>query len=108
MPLASGFDHSFDYSDTDRHFLPAASSPRTTSRCAGERREGYYASTAIADHAIANCEITREQHAGPALLSIPGLHRAALSRAGAREDIARYRDRYLRAGTRCGSSAGSG
>jgi arylsulfatase len=96
LPLAGGFDRSFDYSDNDRHFLPAA-------RYQGDDRpleplasdEGYYASTAEADHAIRQLRDHAQQHAGRPFFLYLAFTEPHFPVQAPREDIDIYRRRYL-------------
>jgi arylsulfatase len=93
-PLANGFDRSYDFADHDRYFSPRRHTEDDQPLPPVERGSGYYATTAIADHAV---KCLRE-HAGkyserPFFLYLafvsPHFPLHALP-----DDIARYRDTY--------------
>jgi arylsulfatase len=94
-PLAGGFDRSFDYTDTDRHFLPAK-------LVAGDVRpleplqpgEGYYAATAIADQAIRQLRAHAREHAGRPFFQYVCFTEPHFPIQAPEADIAAYRDRY--------------
>lgn len=96
QPLECGFHRSFSYSDSDHHFLPTEGltdddrplNPIKTG-------EGYYASTAIADHAIRQLREHREKHAGKPFFQYLAFTEPHFPVQAPKEDIERYRDRYL-------------
>src|SRR4051794_39967714 len=51
-PLENGFDHSYSLEDHDRHFTPRQHTEDDKPLPAVAAKDGYYSSTAIADHAI--------------------------------------------------------
>ncbi|HXP59372.1 MAG TPA: arylsulfatase [Dongiaceae bacterium] len=95
-PLQNGFDRAFEYSDTDHHFLS------TNNLAPGDQplepvhsAEGYYASTAIADHAIRQLREHAEHFAALPFfeyLAFTEPHFPLQAPAG---DLAGYRERYL-------------
>jgi arylsulfatase A-like enzyme len=95
-PLAGGFDRSFDYTDTNHHFLPAA-------RYRGDDRplepltsdEGYYASTAVADHAIRQLRDHSQKYAGRPFFLYLAFTEPHFPVQAPREEIDGYRRRYL-------------
>jgi arylsulfatase len=95
-PLAGGFDRSFDDTDTDRHFLPAA-------KYQGDDRpleplssdEGYYASTAVADHAIRQLRDHAQKYAGRPFFLYLAFTEPHFPVQAPREEIDVYRHRYL-------------
>ena len=96
MPLAGGFDHSLLPAGTrDAIFNPKAHSPRTTRSSRRSSREpGYYATIAIADHAVRVLQEHAAKYAGRPFFhylafTVPDFPLHALP-----EDIARYREKY--------------
>lgn len=93
--LAGGFDHSYSFEDHDRYFTPRKHLLDDEPLAAVNPGEGYYATTAIAQHAIDFLAGHATEHRDqPFFLYLafvaPHFPLHALS-----EDIARYRDRYL-------------
>ncbi len=94
-PRQGGFDRSFDYTDTDHHFL-------LPNRLAGENLpleplrtdEGYYASTAIADQAIRQLRDHAAHYAGHPFFQYLAFTEPHFPIQAPREEIADYRDRY--------------
>ena len=95
-PLAGGFDRSFNYSDTDHHFLPAArynADDRPLEPLNSD--EGYYASTAIADRAIGQLRDHAQKHAGHPFFLYLAFTEPHFPVQAPREEIDGYRHRYL-------------
>ncbi len=95
-PLQNGFDRAFEYSDTDHHFLltnrlEAGAEPLQPVRSA----EDYYASTAIADHAIRQLREHAANHADRPFFEYVAFTEPHFPLQARPEDIALYRDRYL-------------
>jgi arylsulfatase len=95
-PLDNGFDRAFEYSDTDHHFLSAnmlaaAGPPLEPARSA----EGYYASTAIADHAIRQLREHAQDHAGLPFFEYLAFTEPHFPLQAPAQDIELYRNRYL-------------
>ena len=94
MPLAGGFDESYYLRDQGRFFYPRVHYENDEKLAAVEKSSKFYATTAIADHAI-RClrEHARENLAKPFFhylaFTAPHFPLHALP-----EDIARYRERY--------------
>jgi arylsulfatase A-like enzyme len=94
-PLQGGFDRSFEYSDNDRHFVPAK-------RLAGsdppqqplKSREGCYAGTAVADHAIGQLREHAERYGDRPFFQYVAFTEPHFPVQAPQEDIDRYRDRY--------------
>ncbi|MCX7045793.1 MAG: arylsulfatase [Candidatus Sumerlaeota bacterium] len=94
-PADGGFDQVFEYSDTDHHFL----SPKTLAGIepplqASKSSEGYYASTAIADHAIRYLRDHAEKFADRPFFQYLAFTEPHFPIQALQEDINRYRDRY--------------
>ena len=94
QPLAVGFDRSYSLNDHDRHFTPRqhteddAPLPPATA--------GYYSSTAIADHAIRCLREHAEKHTAQPFFEFLAFTAPHFPLQAPAEDIARYRDKYLR------------
>ena len=96
QPMQNGFDHSYSLNDFDRYFAPREHTEDDTQLPPVAPGSGYYASTAIANHAI-KClqEHAAKFSAQPffEFLAFTAPHFPLQSPA---EDLARYRDKYLR------------
>ncbi len=93
--LAGGFEHSYSFEDHDRYFTPKNHLLDDKPLPPAKTGDGYYATTAIAQHAIDFLAGHATEHrAQPFFLYLafvaPHFPLHALP-----EDIARYRDRYL-------------
>jgi arylsulfatase len=94
-PLAGGFDRSFDYTDTDRHFLPPQRMTGAVQPLQPLKPgEGYYASTAIVDQAIRQLREHAQQHAGRPFFQYVCFTEPHFPIQAPPEDIAVYHDRY--------------
>jgi len=95
-PVADGgFDHSYWFEDFDRYFTPSRHFEDDKLAAPVKPEDGYYTTTAFADHAVNYLKNHAANHAGePFFLYIafiaPHFPLHALP-----EDIAHYRDRYL-------------
>lgn len=92
--LENGFDRSYDFADHNRYFSPQQHSEDDQPLPPIERNSGYYATVAIADHAVKYLREHEEKHSqSPFFLYLafvaPHFPLHALP-----EDIARYRDNY--------------
>ena len=93
--LAGGFDHSYSLNDHNRYFAPRQHTLDDRPLPAVKPGSGYYATTAIAQHAIDMLEEHQDKHAGqPFLLYLAFIcpHFPLQALPG---DVALYRDRYL-------------
>ncbi len=95
-PLQNGFDRAFDYTDTDRHFLP----PRVTAQIdpslqPGESDEGYYAATAEADQAIRQLREHADRHSDRPFFQYLAFTEPHWPLQAPQKDIDLYRDRYV-------------
>lgn len=94
-PMQNGFDHSYSLNDHDRYFAP------TSHRADGKglppvaADSGYYATTAIADHAIAHLREHAEQHAGRPWFAFVAFTAPHFPLQAPPADIAGYQDAYL-------------
>ncbi len=94
-PLQSGFDHSYSLNDHDRYFAPQLHTEDDVPLPAVATNAGYYATTAIADHAIKCLKEHAEKHAVQPFFEFLAFTAPHFPVQAPPEDIARYRDRYL-------------
>jgi len=95
-PQQGGFDRAFEYSDSDHHFLTARKMATIDPPLQPIKpEEGYYASTAIADHAIRYLREHAENHADRPFFQYLAFTEPHFPIQALQEDIDRYRDRYL-------------
>jgi arylsulfatase A-like enzyme len=95
-PAQGGFERAFEYSDSDHHFL----TPRKLAEIEKPLQpvkpdEGYYASTADADHAIRYLREHAENYPDRPFFQYLAFTEPHFPLQALQEDIARYRDRYL-------------
>ena len=93
-PLAGGFDRSYNLSDQNRFFSPRSHWKDDEKLPPVERDSGYYATTAIADHALECLKEHAEQHAGKPFFHYLAFTAPHFPLHALPEDIARYRDKY--------------
>jgi len=96
MPLKNGFDRSYYLGDQGRFFSPRVHFEDDKRLPAVERGTGYYATNAIADHAIKCLKEHAEQHAGQPFFHYLAFTAPHFPLHALPEDIARYRERYRR------------
>ena len=95
-PVADGgFDRSYDMNDQDRYFSPQKNREDDKPLPPVPRGSGYYATTAIADHAITCLKEHAEKHADAPFFSYLAFISPHFPLHALKEDIALYRDRYL-------------
>jgi arylsulfatase len=90
-----GFDHSYKLDDTDRYFSPRAHSEDDRPLAPVKPESGYYATTAIADHAIGYLKEHAREHSGKPFFQYVAFTSPHFPLHAPEEDIARCRDRYL-------------
>lgn len=94
-PVADGgFDHSYHLADQDRYFSPRRHWQDDEPLPPVSPDEGYYATTAIADHAIRCLEEHATDHAGHPFFHYLAFTSPHFPLHALQQDIARYRDRY--------------
>jgi arylsulfatase len=96
-PLAladAGFDHSYRLEDTDRYFSPHSHFEDDKELPAPKLDEGYYATTAIADHAIRCLKEHAERHPREPFFQYVAFIAPHFPLHVPADDFARYRDRY--------------
>jgi arylsulfatase A-like enzyme len=95
-PLQHGFDHSYNLEDFDRNFAPRRHSEDDKPLPPVEAGSGYYTSAAIADHAIKCLREHAEKHGAQPFFKFLAFTSPHFPLHAPAEDIARYRDKYLR------------
>jgi arylsulfatase len=93
-PLSEGFDHSYLLGDQGRFFSPKRHSEDGRPLPPVERGSGYYATTAIADHAVKCLKEHAATHADRPFFHYLAFTAPHFPLHALPEDIARYRDRY--------------
>jgi len=95
-PIEQGFDLSYHYDDSDRHFLPQQMLDKIEKPLGPVDPEGYYASTATADHAIRQLREHAAQHSGKPFFEYVAFTEPHFPVQALQKDIERYRDTYLK------------
>jgi arylsulfatase len=96
-PVAdAGFDHSYDVQDLDRNFHPQRVREDDWPLPPVAPGSGYYTTTACADHAIRCLQEHAREHAKQPFFSYLAFTAPHFPLQAPPEDIARYRDKYLR------------
>ncbi len=95
-PMQNGFDHSYSLNDHDRHFAPQLHTEDDVPVPAVPVGTGYYTTTAIADHAIKCLKEHAGKHPSQPFLEFLAFTAPHFPVQAPSEDVARYRDRYLR------------
>ena len=93
-PTRNGFDHSYLVQDQDRFFSPRVHSEDGVRLPPADADSGYYATTAIADHAIKLLKEHSQQYAGQPFFHYLAFTCPHFPLQALQEDIARYRDKY--------------
>lgn len=94
-PLTGGFDHAYSLDDHDRFFGPKNHSEDGRGLPTPKPEDGYYATTAIAEHAIRCLKDHSEQHRERPFFSYVAFTAPHFPLQAKPEDIERYRQRYL-------------
>ena len=94
MPVADGFDRSYYLQDQGRLFSPRVHYEDDQKLPPVELSSGYYATTAIADHALKCLREHTERYAGRPFFSYVAFTSPHFPLQALPEDIERYRDRY--------------
>jgi arylsulfatase len=94
-PLHNGFDHSYSLNDHDRHFTPRQHSEDDKPLPPVDAKDGYYSSTAIADHAIEFLKQHAEKHRDQPFFEFVAFTAPHFPLHAPAEDIARYSKTYL-------------
>jgi arylsulfatase A-like enzyme len=94
MPLEGGFDRSYYLEDTSRFFSPRTHYEDDRKLPPVEPGTGYYATTAIAEHAVKCLREHAQQHAEQPFFQYVAFISPHFPLQAPAEDIARYRQRY--------------
>jgi arylsulfatase len=94
-PLATGFEHSYSLNDHDRHFTPKQHTKDDKPLPAVRPADGYYSTTAIADHAVEQLTGHFAAHPGRPFFSFVAFTAPHFPVQAPAEDVAKYRARYL-------------
>ena len=95
-PLQNGFDRSYSLEDHDRNFAPRRHSEDDVALPAPPPDSGYYTTAAIANHAIKCLKEHAQKHAAQPFFEYLAFTAPHFPLQAPPEDIARYRDKYLR------------
>jgi arylsulfatase len=95
-PMENGFDHSYSLNDHDRHFAPRQHTEDDVALPPVKADSGYYTSTAIADHAIKCLKEHAAKFSSQPFFEFLAFTAPHFPLQAPPEDIARYRDKYLR------------
>ncbi|REK06858.1 MAG: arylsulfatase [Planctomycetota bacterium] len=93
--LPAGFDHSYILDDHNRFFAPKNHKRDDEPLPPVEADENYYATTAIADHALACLDEHAREHAAEPFFAYVAFTCPHFPLHALQEDIDRYRERYL-------------
>lgn len=96
QPVNQGFDQSFDYTDSDYHFVPQKQMAGMAKPLQPVGPEGYYASTATADNAIRQLRDHAEKYPDKPFFSYVAFTEPHFPVMAPKQDIDRYRDAYLK------------
>jgi arylsulfatase A-like enzyme len=91
---AGGFDHSYTLDDHNRYFAPQKQTEDDRPLPPVKQGAGYYATTAIADHAIKCLRQHAAEHAGQPFFQYIAFTSPHFPLQALQEDIDRYRTRY--------------
>ena len=93
-PVQNGFDHSYCLQDSDRYFYPTTHSADGEALPPVAHDAGYYATTAIADHAVKCLREHAAQHGDQPFFQYVAFIAPHFPLHALQQDIARYRDKY--------------
>lgn len=94
-PLDNGFDHSYSLNDHDRHFTPKQHTEDDKPLAAVEAKDGYYSSTAIADHAVKWLKEHEQKHGEKPFFEFLAFTAPHFPLHAPPEDVAKYKKTYL-------------
>jgi arylsulfatase len=94
-PLKNGFHHSYSLNDHDRHFTPRKHTEDDRPLPAVEVKDGYYSTTAIADHSIKCLKEHFAKHGHQPFFSFVAFTSPHFPVQAPPEDVAKYRMKYL-------------
>lgn len=92
-PLDNGFHHSYSLNDHDRHFNPKQHTEDDKPLPAA--KDGFYSSTAIADHAVKCLKGHQSEHGGKPFFSFVAFTAPHFPVQAPKEDVAKYLKTYL-------------
>ncbi len=95
-PLATGFERSYILEDQNRFFQPKQLTEDDKPIPSPAANSGYYATVAVADHAIRCLKDHREQHAEQPFFAYVAFTSPHFPLHALQEDIDRYKDTYTR------------
>jgi arylsulfatase len=95
-PLENGFDHSYSLNDYDRYFAPREHTEDDKPLAPVDPGSGYYATTAIANHAIKCLREHAEKYGDRPFFEFLAFTSPHFPLQAPAEDIARYQTRYLK------------
>ncbi len=94
LPLKNGFEHSYSLNDHDRYFYPQQHTKDDVKLPPVAKDAGYYATVAIADHAIACLQEHATAHVSEPFFSFVAFTSPHFPLQALPEDIAKYQDTY--------------
>jgi arylsulfatase len=94
-PLQNGFDGSYSLDDHDRHFTPRLHTEDDKPLPPVNAKDGYYSSTAIADHAIKCLKDHAEKFPDKPFLEYVAFTAPHFPLQASAEDIVPYRKKYI-------------
>lgn len=94
VPTETGFDESFDYTDSDYHFIPK-DAYKDEAPIGPVSAEGYFDADADADHAIRQLQRHAEKHADEPFFQYLCFTDPHFPVMAPKEDIDLYRNRYV-------------
>jgi arylsulfatase A-like enzyme len=94
-PLKNGFDRSYSLHDQDRFFSPRRHFLDDVAKPQPEREGGYYATIAIADHAVKTLKEHEANHSGQPFFHYLAFTAPHFPLHALQQDIDKYRKRYL-------------
>jgi arylsulfatase A-like enzyme len=94
-PLDTGFHRSYSLNDHDRHFAPKQHTEDDKPLPAAREKDGYYSSTAIADHAIKCLQDHAKNHSGKPFFEFLAFTAPHFPVQAPAADVAKYRKTYL-------------
>lgn len=94
LPTANGFERSYSLDDHDRYFSPTRATRDGVALPPVPKDSGYYATVAVADHAIACLKEHAARHPGAPFFSYVAFTAPHFPLQALPEDIAKYRGVY--------------
>ena len=95
-PMQNGFDHSYNLTDHDRYFTPRYHTEEDVALPPVDPESGYYATKAIADHAIKCLREHADKYSTQPFFEFLAFTAPHFPLQAPAEDIARYKEKYLR------------